>query len=567
MKLTSLLKSTTTVAALLSLGAGAAFAQVIPGGADPVRSFLPQNDSITPRDTSTTSAPVVSAPIQSNVTAAAAQQVFVLGNVSIEGMTVYYPEDFKVLYAHMIGQRVSVADVQRLADRITQQYRTDGYVLASVGVPQQKVGPNGVISIRVNEGHITNIVYEGQEPKENLRNLARTYANKIKENNPLKADVMERYLLLINDLPGNTARAFLRPSTTEVGGTDIIISYNHKYVEGMATIENRGSRYLGPWQGSVTVGANSALGMDERTVARFLTTAPTSEMRYYELQHEQQLGSEGTRLQLNASHVDSRPGDFLRPLEVKGNTDDFRAFVYHPVIRSRLQNLTVRGGLDVMNNSTDILGSKFSEDHIRSVRVGAQYDIADSAGGVNQMDLQVSQGIDGLGATNDGAGRTRTVGKQSYTKVNAELARTQSLPSKFSLYTAATGQYANDPLLTAEQFTLGGARFGSAYDPGELSGDHGIAGRAELRYGDSVGQQYLDAYQVYGFFDAGKVWLKDALASEKKTQSLTSTGVGARANFTPVISGSLEVAKPLSKDVAAEGDKDTRIFTNLTARF
>jgi len=52
-----------------------------------------------------------------------------------------------------------------------------------------------------------------------------------------------------------------------------------------------------------------------------------------------------------------------------------------------------------------------------------------------------------------------------------------------------------------------------------------------------------------------------------KRQDLTSTGLGVRFNVTDSISGYLEMNKPVSDNVAAEGNKDPRFFFSLSNRF
>ena len=49
--------------------------------------------------------------------------------------------------------------------------------------------------------------------------------------------------------------------------------------------------------------------------------------------------------------------------------------------------------------------------------------------------------------------------------------------------------------------------------------------------------------------------------------TLTSAGGGVRLNPIDGLIGSLEVAKPLNRNVAEEGNQDARVFFSLTAQF
>src|SRR5690606_33051776 len=129
-------------------------------------------------------------------------------------------------------------------------------------------------------------------------------------------------------------------------------------------------------------------------------------------------------------------------------------------------------------------------------------------------------------------------GDGTFTKLNLDLTRTQSLPNNFSLYAAASGQYAFQPLLAAEQYSLGGIGFGRAYDPAELSGDHAAAAKLEIRYGQAIDDPLMESYQVYGFYDIGRVWYRQSPGNTDK--SLSSLGAGVRTNFSEHLSGNLE---------------------------
>lgn len=498
----------------------------------------------------------------------AAKQVFTLGNVKVEGVTVYPKDHFKPLFAGMVGKKTSVADIQKVAAQITRQYRADGYVLTVAFVPTQNVGGDGMITIRVNEGYVSNLVFAGASPNMSVQDLTKTYAQKIQQQRPLKSDALERYLLLINDLPGMSARGILRPKSGEPGASELVVLLDSKPMDAMLDINNRSSRYIGPWQTSLIIAENGQLGLDERTTLRSIVSSNTKELRYISIQEEVPVGAEGTVVSISGSHARTQPGDTVAPLDVRGESNNAELKVIHPVLRSRLENLNVRASVDAHNSITNqLITTPQSKDRVRSVRVGATYDVADQLQGVNLVDVEVSQGVKGLGATDDGTGRSRIRGEHGYTKVALNASRTQLLPANFSLVTSAAGQYAFDPLLASEQMTLGGPAFGTAYDPAELSGDHGVAGKAELRYGEALDDAYVNAYQLYTYYDIGVVWLKKALASEQKEQSLSSAGAGVRVNFANNISGNVEMAAPLTKDWAVSADTDLHFYGGMTIRY
>jgi hemolysin activation/secretion protein len=207
-------------------------------------------------------------------------------------------------------------------------------------------------------------------------------------------------------------------------------------------------------------------------------------------------------------------------------------------------------------------------DRIRTIQIAALYDFVDKWNGVNVLDLQLSQGLDILGARVPGAPNlSRADGRSDFTKLTSDLQHVQSLGGNWSLLGALSGQYGLVSLLASEQFGLGGVNYLRAYDPAELTGDSGIAAKMELQFGERSTNIGLDNYQLYGFYEAGRVWNHQALPGEYAAASATDVGIGTRFAITDQISGSVEIAKPLTRSVAAEGNRDPRAFFSLVARF
>jgi hemolysin activation/secretion protein len=145
--------------------------------------------------------------------------------------------------------------------------------------------------------------------------------------------------------------------------------------------------------------------------------------------------------------------------------------------------------------------------------------------------------------------------------------RLQNLAPGWALLGTASWQYSFNKLLASEEFGVGGAQYGRAYDSSEITGDQGLAFKAELQKAFRPEWEYLSNFQFYGFMDYGKVWNKVQTSTRAKSQSRTSMGLGMRFNLTDSISGYMEMDKPISNNVAAEGNKDPRLFFSLSKRF
>jgi len=490
---------------------------------------------------------------------------FTLTDIIVKNATAFSDAEIKAEYADRLGQKISLNDLNAIAAKITAKYRNAGYILSRAVVAPQRI-KDGSAQITIVEGFVDNVIIEGTNADSDL---LRSYGQKIKNAKPLNTETLERYLLLIQDLPGVTARAVLRPSPTVSGASDVLITVSQKTIDGTATFDNRGTRFIGPYQGGVTMNANNMLGIHDRTQLRGTLSADPSELQFFQVSHDEQIGSEGTKVTLSASHTRTQPNFRLKAFDIEGTDTLISASVLHPFLRSRQTNLFGNASFDIRNTGSDSLNSTLYADRLKVGRVGGSYDFVDSFTAVNRLDAQLSKGF-GWDDDSGSGKRSRTNGRTDFWKFYAQASRLQTISGPFGVLLSSQGQMSSGALLSAEQFGLGGQQFLSAYDPSEVTGDSGIAGRIELQYSKAGEFEYLSAYQLYTFYDIGEIWTRNPAAGLKDSVSLASAGLGVRFNILEPLSGSLEVAKPLTKDVNTNrpnnGD-DTRVFFSLAYRY
>lgn len=539
---------------------GAVFAQTVPSTADPGVITRDIGEQSRPASRLEDSVSIQDAAPQEGLST---EKLFTLQGVSLDGSSVYSAADVNALLAGYIGQPASFADLNAMAQKLTRQYREDGYMFSRVFLPPQEI-EGGVVRLQALEGRLTEVEVVGDY--DDKLGLIHDMAAKIESEGPTNQKELERYLLLIDDLPGIKARSVLQPSETP-GGGKLVITIEEDPFEGSVSIDNRGSRFLGQTRGTLVAAFNSLFGIHDRTTLRGIMTRDTDELRFFDVTEEVQLGKEGTRLKGRLAITDTNPGWTLKPIDVEGNSRLIDLELMHPLLRSRQYNLNLIGGFTSLNSTSSILDIQVSEDRVRYLRAGANFDFTDPWAGVTQLDLQIAQGIDAFGATKDGLGRTRINGEHDFTRTNLSVVRLQDLPGDFSMQLSGEGQYSGDPLLASEEFAVGGGAYGRAYDSGEITGDRGISGAVELRYGGPVPHDFIHSYQLYGYYDIGKVWNENPVVAENPEDSLASAGLGVRFNLKYDMSGYLEVDKPLTRNVSAEGDEDSRVFFSLLKRF
>jgi hemolysin activation/secretion protein len=493
-----------------------------------------------------------------------AQEIrFKLAGIVIEGATVYSEKELLSDSQNRLDKEVSLADIYQIASALTARYRNDGYILSRIVVPAQSI-EDGQVRLKVIEGYIAGINIEGTD--EDHRKFVHDYAEKIRNCRPLKNEILERYLLLMNDLPGAFAQAVIKPSTQEPGASDMTVKFTQNKLQGGLSIDNRGGKSLGPMRISADIGLNSVLGMQESTTARFVTSG-NEKLKFLSVSHEERIGGEGGKFQLSHSTVEAKPKEMaFIPLNLETSSRTTTFGYSHPLIRSRSQNLLLRGSFTAHDGETQIFGVEDTRDRLRAFRLGATFDLADALG-VNLLDIEVSRGIEGLGSSkNHDIMLSRPEGRVDFTKAAMYAARLQPIALRWSFLTAFSAQYAWTDLLSSELYSFGGEQTGRGYDPSELVGDHGIGMKLELRYTDTVPGRFPFSYTGYAFYDVGKVYQRSP-AGASSSESAASAGLGLRMSLGQHVSCYAELAKPLTRDVSAEEERNARGYAGFSIRF
>ncbi len=492
---------------------------------------------------------------------------FNLKKIIFSGVSVYNSDELKALYKRKIGKQVSLADVYKVANALTAKYRADGYILSRALVPTQKV-KNGIVKIKVVEGFVDKINIDKSGEVRGSLELIKTYANKIAAEKPLRNQTLERYLLLANELPGISVQSVLTPSPKTVGAADLRLIVKQEKFNYRVSMDNRGTRYMGPMQASIAANINSPLAMHDN-LSLIYAGAPSNgnELNYVGANYSLPVFDNGTTLRLSASYTETDAGYNLSVFDVEGESYRFSAGLDHSFIRSRAKNL--KGSISFENkqseNKANIGGLTF-KDRLSVMRAGLAGSYADRFSGYNSMSVELSQGINMLGATddivNDDLSRSR--GVSDFTKATFSASRLQDMGSHFLLNLAVKGQKSANTLLSSEEFGLGGSSFGRGYDSSEITGEDALAFSAEIRYDALPPCDYVDSLQFYTFYDAGTVWNR---GEAEARESLTSLGGGIKVQVLDSINGSIEVAKPLGRNVDAEGNENPRVFASLGYTF
>lgn len=491
-----------------------------------------------------------------------------------------------------IGQSLGFNGLQHLADRITEYLKNKGFFLAFAYLPEQDIS-QGELLIMIQPGRI-----EGNGEWQRNDNVGKginltddrifntlNYSLRADQNNIIRAQQMERGLLIFNDLAGVTARSNLEKGA-EPGTTRVNVSFRSSPRHtANVWVDNYGNRYTGTWRANAMGNINNLSGMGDQLTTMVFKTANLS---YGRVAYNAPIGFSGLTANAAISLMQYALGEELSNTNINGNATTFNAGLRYPIIRSRQSNLYATLNYD-HKLLVDKTGSTQDKDRQYSnFNLGVNGDKLDQlgGGGLNNYSITITAGnLNRKGNTADyTADQSAAKTHGSFVKANLNGARLQKLTTVTSLLVSGTMQFADSNLDSAEKFALGGPNGVRAYPSGEGAGDEGYLISLEGRY-DLPGLVVLGGnIQLNAFIDYGSVTLQKAPwsgyspanNSGKNSYDMSGAGLGFNWSQTPRYSIKASYAFKLNDDVDnrttsgkdSEGLKnDGRFWLQAMARF
>jgi len=484
---------------------------------------------------------------------------FTIKSLQIQKSNVFSNEDFYNHFQNLFNKQITLYDLINSINQLTQKYYQKGYAFSRAYLPaNQEISLNSsnIITIHLIEPFLDNAINNINDK----RMLISKIKNKFFPKKEINIQNLENFLSLTKKLKG--VPNLIMDKSDQLYASSFVA--DKELVSGFISVDNRGTKAVGKYQIVTGLSIKNPFGYLSNTDLLYARSFDSKELNYFSFTNNQLINDSGLNFSINTTYSDSEPdNDLLRNVNQESKSKSLNLKLNKPIINSRSKNLEYSLKLDMRNSESYSLDSRILEDRTRILRFELNYDFANDTS-INQIILEYSKGLTILGSMDNNSNlKSREDGKINFDKLNIFLSRTQSITNKFSLYGAISGQFSADPLLSSEECGVGGKRFGRAYDSSEITGDSCYAASIEARYMiDEINQ-----YQTYLFYDIGKAKNKKTASSDLKDESIASIGLGLRLYPSKKVYASFEIAKPLSKIVTNENDKDTRLFASLTYRF
>ena len=480
---------------------------------------------------------------------AAEQGRFTLGAVNIDGATVYSQQQLSPYFESYLATEVDQAKLAQMADAITARYRRNGYLLSYAMVPSQNVEA-GMVRLSVVEGRIGAVSVLGAG---SATAAIEAIAAPLVKDGPLKAAALERAMGLIRDFPGVTVSDIaLMRSDVEGDLYTLKVTVLPDRTRAFTYADNRGTGSIAHSRvyNSFAVSSVAVQG-DELRADLFAMPGGHSRYLYGQLAGGLPIGRHGLRFSASVARGDQ----YLRSNEhFDGQSDSVTAQLSYPFLRSRALTLSGKTSLTDWRSVGTQAGTRHLRDRLRVARLGIEF--SNEGRTRFQGELMLSQGLGFGGMTRAGdplASRPDASGRFTKIAFGAQLAR--ALSDRLTVRATAAAQYSNRPLLSAEEFSLGGNRIGRAFDFNAETGDRGLGGALEVSY--RLGNPQRAGLELFGFTDAGATKDLKSDSAPGVNHSLASVGAGTRFSLAKM-TVSVEAGLPLSKY-----RKKPRLFVSL----
>ena len=472
----------------------------------------------------------------------------------LTGNTLFADDVLLAVIQDYLDKPITLEQLYQAADEIQRFYRRQGYLLASVYVPAQKVSA-GSVRLEIIEGRISAIQIEGEldsyEGSFLLDLFGRDGLGDV-----VSQAMLEERVLALNDLPGVSANAVIVPGES-YGTSDIVIRVQEDRSSVVLRANNYGRESLG--EARVEAGwlyVNLFAQGDQLNLSAIV--AEESRMNFARIDYDLLLNRHGTRAGANLSgfdyDVDTDALNLVGDLE--GDGTNLRLFVNHPLIRKQRNRLDFSVALRFNETSEDgDLAFTTEPTEVELLDLSLNWQPAHRNGGYSNLFATFTSNFeDNPDGIEDDAVKA---------KISLDYSFIMPLARAWFWQLGAGLVYSDEPLPDIERYRLGGPGNVRAYPATEIAGDRGY--RLGLDVGKRFSLSARNSMIVKVFADSGEVERIIPLAGEDDKETLAGYGAGLFFDFSGKQSLELEVATPTS-DLDASDGEDTRFWINYTVQ-
>ncbi len=496
---------------------------------------------------------------------------FDLWELRVKGNSLLDKTQLEMAVYPFLGPKKSIDTVEQARSALENLYQIKGYKTVAVDIPEQDV-VNGVVYLQVVEGKISRL---------RVKDSRYFSLGKIKKALPALAEgqvpnlpEMQQQLSELSKQSGDRKiipimRAGKTPGTLEV---DLKVK-DELPLHGSVELTGRNSQDTSRTRVTTSLSYDN-LWQKFHSASVMYQTSPEEpdEVQVFSGTYVMPVFDNSTKLALYAVSSESnsqiaQAGD----TNVIGSGQIYGVRLVKPLESTDSYMHSVTLGLDYKDFEEDILLNSVSA---RSTPISYLPFMAQYRGNIRTEDLLSSFNL-GLnfslrGLANDEAEfeAKRAGARANYFYLTAGGELRYNLPLGMEMQSRISAQYADSPLISNEQFSIGGATSVRGYFESQVLADEGVMGSMELYSPRLVPDDwnFINNFRLLAFADAANGWIKQASAGQDRSIALYSAGVGTRFQLWKYMVGALDYAFPLITNGDVRSG-ESRLHFNVAMQF
>ncbi|MEH0196571.1 ShlB/FhaC/HecB family hemolysin secretion/activation protein [Caulobacter sp. CCNWLY153] len=491
---------------------------------------------------------------------------FDIAAIDVEGATLLDQQSLeRAIYPHLGPERTR-ADVAAAQQALEAAYHAKGYQSVVVEVPRQTVA-DGVVRLKVIETPIGRVRVTGAKYSaldEVRKAIPSLTEGKVADFNQAQAEITEA-----NRLPARQVTPLVRPGAAP-GTLDVDLQVTDQSpLHGSLELNNDRSASTKPLRLNANLRYEN-LWQKGHTLSLTYLVAPErpDDSQVYAASYVAPIWGTPWSVLAFGFKSDSDVAT-IGGVNVlgQGATVGLRGLYQFAAFHDISQSLSVGVDYKHFYDLARLADEKVSPGRVDYWPLTATYTLRRQAKTVTTASLSVTAALRGLGDDDDGFQTKRLDARANFLRVNVDLEQLQPLPLGLQLNSRFSGQIADSPLVSSEQFSAGGASSVRGFLAAEALGDNGVNLSFELRSPALLEAHpaLLRDWRAYGFIDAASLWVLAPAEDQKQDLLIYSAGLGTRFQLLERLNGDIVAAFPLKNGPTRRGGGD-RAYVNFSLK-
>ena len=460
-----------------------------------------------------------------------------------------------------LGPNRTEADVEKARAALEKAYHDKGLQTVSVTVPPQNA-LRGFVVLKVTENKVGQLRVKGSRFYD--LDVIKDTAPSLKKGTLPNFKEVTKDIVTLNRWPDRRVTPALRAGVTP-GTVDVDLNVEDTHpLHGSVEVNNRYSpnttplrasvtlRYDNLWQAGHSISATYSEApqrpKDSKVFsASYLARTPLDWLNFlvYGLQSDSDVATVGGANVIGPGHqIGTRAIVTLPPKGELYHSLSFGADYksYGQIINFGTANAAVSAPVEYVPLVTSY-NATFSGE-----------------GRTTTLDATFTAGLRGPGSNTDVFDNRRFKASANFIHARIDVSHTHEIPGGGQFFVKGQAQISDQPLVSSEQYSLGGLDSVRGYAESEVIGDYGYAGTIEMRtqnlgpyfeqklaspMGEAFKFNAVNDWRFFIFTDGGRTRIYNPLPDQQAQFDLASYGVGTRIKFLKYFNGLVLVGIPL----------------------